>query len=196
MDKNIRVKFNKRAGKFTIDYSKARGRNAVRFDLLQRINASYGLFIMVNTAIDLCQSFPKSFTRLNLATEQGYKEAEAFLQGSGYAYCLKAAKKEFNRSLMGLSTGKTEMRAVALMAVALGKGQLKEDFFETLGCSHDLMIGIGPAKPADALLEEFKSGVFDSIEQDGGFAYTMIDSQWLGYFYTDFDPAGLESAQV
>jgi len=192
VDKKIRVKFNKRAGKFTIDYSKVRGRNEARFDLLKRINESYDLFIMVNTAIDLCQSFPKSFTRLNLATEQGYKEAEAFLQGSGYAYSLKATKKEFNRSLIGLSTGKTALRTVALMAVALGKGQLRQDFFDTLGCSHDLMIGIGPRKSADALLEEFKGGVFDSIEQNGGFAHTMIDSQWLGYFYTDFDPACID----
>lgn len=75
------------------------------------------------------------------------------------------------------------------MAVAIGKGRLREDFFNTLGCSHDLMIGIDPLKPAGDLLEEFENGKFDSIEQNGRFAYAMIDSQWLGYFYTDFDPA-------
>ncbi|HAE20909.1 MAG TPA: hypothetical protein DCG47_01100 [Spirochaetaceae bacterium] len=188
----IRVKLNKRAGKFTIDYSKAASADAVRFELLKRINGSHELFLMVNTAIDLCQKFPKSAHRLNLATEQGYKEAEAFLQASGYAYRLKATKKEFNRSLMGLSTGKTALCAVALMAVALGKGQLRQDFFDTLGCSHDLMIGIDPRRPSGTLLEEFESGIFDSIERNENFAYTMIDSPWLGHFYTDFDLAGLE----
>jgi hypothetical protein len=194
LDKKIRVRFNKHTGKFTIDYSKARSMHAARFDLLERLNASHELFLMVNTAIDMCQSIKKSVHRLNLATDSGYQEAEAFLRGSGYGYRLKQTKKEFRKSLMGFSTGKTESRTVALMAVALGKGSLRQDFFDTLGCSHDLMIGIDPVKPAATLLEEFESGLFDSIEQNGNFAYTMIDSQWLGYFYTDFDPAGLNAS--
>jgi hypothetical protein len=196
LDKKIRVKYNKHTGKFTIDYSKARSIHAARFELLKRINASHDLFIMVNTAIDMCQSIKKNAHRLNLATDQGYKEAEAFLRGSGHDYRLKQTKKEFRKSLMGFSTGKTESRTVALMAVALGKGRLSQDFFDTLGCSHDLMLGIDPARPAATLLDEFESGLFDSIEQNGNFAFTMIDSQWLGYFYTDFDPAGLEGAQA
>jgi hypothetical protein len=191
MDKKIRIKLNKRENKFTIDYSKTQDKNTVRFDVLKQLNASYELFIMVNTAIDMGQSIPRGGQHLNLATDQGYQEAEAFLKGSGYDYCLKQTKKEFNKSLMGFSTGRTELRTIALMAVALGKGQLRQDFFDTLGCSHDLMIGIGPAKPVRTLLEEFECGKFDSIEQDGNFAYTMIDSQWLGYFYTDFDPSSL-----
>lgn len=59
MDKKIRVKFNKHNGKFTIDYSKSRDANSVRFDLLKRINASHDIFVMVNTAIDMCQSIKK-----------------------------------------------------------------------------------------------------------------------------------------
>jgi hypothetical protein len=168
--------------------------HAARFDLLERLNASHELFLMVNTAIDMCQSIKKNVHRLNLATDSGYQEAEAFLRGSGYGYRLKQTKKEFRKSLMGFSTGKTESRTVALMAVALGKGSLRQDFFDTLGRSHDLMIGIDPVKPAATLLEEFESGLFDSIEQNGNFAYTMIDSQWIGYFYTDFDPAGLNAS--
>lgn len=192
MDKKIRVKLNKRENKFTIDYSKVHDRNTARFDLLKQINGSHELFIMVNTAIDMSQSMPRSANRLNLVTDHGYKAAEDFLKGSGYEYCLKKTQKEFGKSLMGFSTGKTELRTVAFMAVALGKGQLRQDFFETLGCSHDLLIGIDPVRSAGTLLEEFESGKFDSIDQDGNFAYTMIDSQWLGYFYTNLEPAGLE----
>lgn len=192
MDKRIRVKLNKRDGKFTIDYAKVHDRNTVRFDLLKQINVSHELFIMVNTAIDMGQSIPRSAHLLNLATDHGYQEAEAFLKGSGYDYCLKKTKKEFSKSLMGFSTGRTELRSVALMAVAVGKAQFRQDFFDTLGCSHDLMIGIDPAKPTRTLIEEFEGGKFDSIDQSGNFAFTMIDSQWLGYFYTDFDPAGLD----
>jgi len=192
MHEKLRVKYNKREGKYTIDYTRVPDRRSARLDLLLGLNKSHELFIMVNTAIDMGQSIPRSAHCLNLATDQGYQEAEAFLKGSGYDYCLKKTRKEFGKSLMGFSTGKTELRTVALMAVALGKGQLGKDFFDTLGCSHDLMIGISPAKPASTLLEEFESGKFDSTEQSGNFAFTMIDSQWLGYFYTDFDPAGLE----
>jgi len=192
LDKKIRIKFNRRVGKFTIDYSKVHSTNTVRFDLLKQINDSHDVFIMVNTAIDMCQTIKKTDRHLNLATDQGYQMAEAFLQGSGYDYRLKKAKKDFSKSIMGFSTGKTESRTVALMAVAVGKGQLSQDFFDTLGCSHDLMIGIDPKKPAGSLLDDFERGLFDSIEQEGNFAFTMIDSQWLGYFYTDFDPAGLE----
>jgi hypothetical protein len=191
MDKRIRIKLNKRESKFTIDYSKVHDKNTARFDVLKQLNACHELFIMVNTAIDMGQSIPRGGQRLNLATDQGYQEAESFLEGSGYDYCLKKTKKEFSKSLMGFSTGKTELRTIALLAVALGKGQLRQDFFDTLGCSHDLMIGISPTKPASTLLEEFECGKFDSTEQSGNFAYTLIDSQWLGYFYTDFDPAGL-----
>jgi hypothetical protein len=192
MDKKIRIKLNKREGKFTIDYAKVHDRNTVRFDLLTQINASHELFIMVNTAIDMGQSIPRSDNLLNLATDHGYQDAETFLKGSGYEYCLRKTKKEFSKNLMGFSTGKTELRPVVLMAVALGKGQLRQDFFSTLGCSHDLLIGIDPARPAGTLLEEFESGKFDSIDQDGNFAFTMVDSQWLAYFYTDFDPTGLQ----
>ncbi len=78
---------------------------------------------------------------------------------------------------MGFSTGKSESRTVALMAVTRGSGRLSQDFFDNLGCSHDLMIGIDPARPAKTLLEEFESGAFDSIEQNDNFAYSMIDSQ-------------------
>ena len=192
MDKKIRIKHNKRDGKFTIDYARVHDRNTARFDLLRQINLSHELFIMVNTAIDMSQSMPRSANRLNLVTDQGYKEAEDFLKGSGYEYRLKKNQKEFGKSLMGFSTGKTELRTVALMAVSLGKGQLRPDFFEILGCSHDLLIGIDPVRPAGTLLEEFESGRFDSIDQDGNFAYTMIDSQWLGYFYTDLNPTSLQ----
>jgi hypothetical protein len=192
MDKRIRIRTNKRDGKFTIDYAKVHDRNAVRFDLLRQMNGSHKLFFMVNTAIDMCQSIPRSARLLNLTTDQGYQEAEIFLKGSGYEYCLKRTRKEFGKNFMGFSTGKTELRTVALMAVAVGKGQLRQDFFDTLGCSHDLLIGIDPVRPATTLLQEFESGRFDSIDQDGNFAYIMIDSQWLGYFYTDWDPAGLE----
>ena len=192
MDKRIRIKLNKRDGKFTIDYAKVQDRNAARFELLRQVNRSHELFILINTAIDMCQSIPRSARCLNLATDQGYKEAEDFLKGSGCEYCLKKTKKEFGKTLMGFSTGRTELRTVALMAVAVGKAQLSQEFFSTLGCSHDLMIGIDPVRPTATLLEEFESGKFDSIDQDGYFACTMIDSQWLGYFYTDFDPSGLE----
>ena len=192
MDRRIRIKLNKRDGKFTIDYARVHDRNAVRFDLLRQINVSHELFIMVNTAIDMCQSIPGSARRLNLATDQGYQEAETFLKESGFEYCLKKSTKEFARNIMGFSTGKTELRPVTLMAVALGKGQLRQDFFDTLGCSHDLMIVIDPAKPARTLLDEFEGGEFDSIDQVDDFAFTMVDSQWLGHFYTDFDPIGLE----
>jgi hypothetical protein len=152
MDKKIRIKPNKRDGKFTIDYAKVHDRNSVRFDLLRQINRSHELFIMVNTAIDMGQSIPRSANRLNLVTDQGYREAEDFLNGSGYAFCLKKTRKEFSKSLMGFSTGKTELRPVVLMAVVLGKGQISQAFFDTLGRSHDLMIGIDPAKPAATLL--------------------------------------------
>jgi hypothetical protein len=192
MDKHIHIKRNKRDGKFTIDYARAKNRNTVRFDLLRQINASHDLFIMVNTAIDMSQSMPRSANLLNLTTDQGYREAEVFLQESGYDYCLRKTKKEFGKNFMGFSTGRTELRTVALMAVAVGRGQLTQEFFDTLGRSHDLLIGIDPIRPATILLEEFESGRFDSIDQDGNFAFTMIDSQWLGYFYTDLDPAGLE----
>ncbi|MFH2113188.1 MAG: hypothetical protein ABIJ86_01610 [Spirochaetota bacterium] len=192
MDKKIRIRLNKKEGKFTIDYAKVRDRNTVRFELLRQINVSHELYVMVNTAIDMSQSIPRSAHLLNLTTDQGYQEAEAFLKGSGYDYCLKKTKKEFSKSLMGFSTGRTELRPVALMAVALGKGQLRQDFFDTLGCSHDLLIGIDPVRPPGTLLDEFENGKFDSIDQSGNFAFTMFDSQWLGYFYTDFDPSGLE----
>ncbi|MDX9957566.1 MAG: hypothetical protein RBT68_03905 [Spirochaetia bacterium] len=192
MDKHIRIKRNKRDGKFTIDYARARNRNAARFDLLRQMNLSHDLFIIVNTAIDMGQSMPRSAKLLNLTTDQGYQEAEGYLKGSGYEYCLKKTQKEFGKSLMGFSTGRTELRTVALMAVAVGKGQLSQEFFDTLGRSHDLLIGIDPIRPVATLLEDFEAGRFDSIDQDGNFAHTMVDSQWLGYFYTDWEPAGLE----
>jgi hypothetical protein len=192
MDKKIRIKANKRNGRFTIDYAKVRDRNAVRFDVLKQINATHDVLIMVNTAIDMGQSIARSANLLNLTTDEGYRKAEVFLEESGYEYCLKKTKKEFGKTLMGFSTGRTELRTVALMAVVVGKDQLSQDFFDTLGRSHDLMIGIDPSRPAATLLEDFESGKFDSIDQDGNFAYTMIDSQWLGYFYTDWNPAGLE----
>jgi hypothetical protein len=167
-------------------------KDTVRYELLKQINGSHELFIMINTSIDMYQSSPEGGRILNLAAEKGYQEAEAFLKGSGYTYCLKKTQKEFSKTLMGFSTGRTELRSVALMAVAIGKGQLRQDFFNTLGCSHDLMIGIGLAKPSVVLLEELECGKFDSIDQSDGFSFTLIDSQWLGYIYTDFDPAGLE----
>lgn len=192
MDKKIHIKQNKRDGKYTMDYSKVQHRNTVRFDLLRQVNESHELFIMVNTAIDMSQSVPRSTHLLNLTTDKDYQEAEAFLKDSGYDYCLKKIKKEFNKSLLGFSTGRTELRPVALMAVALGKGTLRQDFFDTMCCSHDLLIGIDPARPAGILLQEFESGGFDSIDQSDNFAFTMVDSQWLAYFYTDFDASSLE----
>lgn len=192
MDKKIRIRQNKREGKFTIDYARVQDRKAVRLDILKQINKSHELFIMINTAIDMYQSSQGAGPGLNLAMDEGYQEAEAFLRDSGYAYCLKKTKKEFGRTILGFSTGKTELRPVALLAVALGKSQLSRGFFNTLGCSHDLMIGIDPAKPARTLLDEFEGGKFDSTDPEGYFAFTMIDSQWLGYFYTDLDPSSLE----
>ena len=192
MDRKVRIRHSKREGKYTIDYSRVADRGRVRLDILTQINKSHELLLMINTGIDMYQSIVNSGRYPSLDEEKHFASVQAFLLDSGLKFRLIKGKKEFTKSLMGFPTGKTELRQISLLALALGKGQLSKELFETVGCSHDLMIGLEPSRPADALLDDFEAGKFDAINQVNDLAYTMIDSQWLGYFYTDFDPAGLE----
>jgi len=187
LNKKVKIKLNKEHNKITVDYSKATDQESVKFDMLVQINQTYELLFMINTELDMSRNNVKHYRGANLLVSSEYQDVRKYLDSVGIEYKLQRKNREVTRLILGIATGKKELVEDVLLAVALKKGDLTREFYDLLCCSHDIMLGIDPKKELSVLLGEYENCMFSSTDETKDFNYTLIDSQWMQFFFTNLE---------
>lgn len=187
VDKKLKIKLNKQLGKNTVDYSRIADKDAVKYEIFSKINQEFECLLMINSALDMSKSAIAEYRGPNLLEEDAYQAMHSFLEDSGCAFSLRHRSREVQKSVLGFVTGKKEIVKDVLLGVALTKGSLTKTMFDQLCCSHDIMLSVDPKEPLEKLLRDFESGVFNSADETSAFAYTLVDSQWMKFFFTNVD---------
>lgn len=187
MDKKLKIKLNKQLQKYTVDYSRVVEKDKVKFDILSKVNQQYECLFMINTALDMSQNAINDYRGLNLLVEEDYNTLMNFLNSSQCTFSLRRRSREVIKSILGFNTGKKEIVKDVLLAVGLKRGDLDQKMFDRLCCSHDFMLAIDPKEDLDKLVQDFEKGEFNSADETNSFNYTLVDSQWMKFFFSSLD---------
>lgn len=187
MDSKLKIKYRKNEKKYIIDYSKVKDRGDTRFELFQMMNSQEDIMVLLDTSLN--KADPKQITTCyyDLKEDSSFKVVQNYLEESSYDYKLRRVKRHVPRTILGFSSGKTDIVEDILIAVHIPAGEITREFFDYLLCTHDIMIGIKPITPIASILRDFSSADFQRINEIEGFEYTLVDSHWMAYCYTDFE---------
>lgn len=187
VDKKLKIKLNKQLQKYTVDYSRVLEKDKLKFEIFSKVNQQYECLLMINSALDMSKNGIDDYRGLNLLVEQDYNELMEFLTSTGCAFSLRRRSREVQKSVLGFTTGKKEIVKDVLLAVGLKRGELDQKMFDKLCLSHDFMLAVDPKEDLDKLVQDFEKGEFSSADETKSFNYTVVDSQWMKFFFSNID---------
>lgn len=186
MDKKLKIKHRKKENKYIVDYGKVMDKEAIRYELLTMLNHDKNMMVFVDTSMNKIQESLAQGHYFDLCQEGSLHIVSNYLEESGLEYKLRIRKRTENRVIMGFSTGKKELVEDVLIAINVPRGTLTRELFDYTMCTHDFIIGISPTEPTAAIMRSFSNNEFDRLDETQGFEQILVDSHWMGYFYTDY----------
>jgi len=187
MDSKLKIKYRKNDKKYVVDYSKVKDREQTRFELFEEMNNSEDLMILLDTSLNKVDPKRSKTHFYNLKEESSFEIIKHYLEESEFDYKIRNVKNNVPRTILGFTSGKSDIVEDILVAIHVPVGMLTREFFDYLLCTHDIMVGIKPNTPIATILRSFSSAEFQRINEIEGFEYTLVDSHWMAYCYTDFE---------
>lgn len=175
-------------GYFFVDYSRENEPLRARWALYKQLNQSKKLIIMVDTAFN-----NKLAKRTNLPSVQSWDnltEDDIHQRLDGYQHRLTTRQVKKRRTIFGLSYGAEEKIERRRVCIYLAENDLTETLYEALLSHEHWFVGIDPCEPKE-VMNCLMMNEWEVVKESDLLADNLVDSIFLGRFYTTYDFAGI-----
>ncbi len=187
MDKKVKVRYRKKEEKYIVEYSRVKDVKAERFLILQQINASHDMFVVLDTELLGTAEMNSDRDKLPLGSRDGQNSIISLFVNKDIPNSMRHKYVDKQKKMFGVPMGKSEKKEEVNLAFYFDKGTIDYDVFEQLLCYYDYMIGIESLIPIEELLDRFNQGELTSVQGSNLFKYELIDSLYMQHFYTDYN---------
>lgn len=186
MDNKLKIKHRKAENKWFIHYNKTKNKKAARFELLKALNDREAMTFFVDTSLGMSEE-TGSTDYHDISDVTTRDKILAYVTEKGLEYQFHTRKREEQKKLFGFSSGKKVIVEDILGGIHIEKGQLTEELFGLLFCTHDYFLGLRNKKPINEIFSELAADPYWRLDKVDDFEMTLVDSHLLEYLYTSYD---------